>query len=187
MQRGQLTRLSALAALAIAAIAVLLVLVTSHSSYVINAEFYDAGQLVKGDLVTVGGHTVGSVGAVKLTGNELADIELDISDSSITPLRRGTIATIGQLSLTGVANRFVALTPGPGAPLLVGRIGFKPYCTSRQGLSATEAFGVGPPGVVPAEWSLPRRSITKSGIVSLPCCLSAIHCFKCCSKMLTRI
>src|ERR1700733_5759524 len=122
MQRGQLTRLSALAALAIAAIAVLLVLVTSHSSYVINAEFYDAGQLVKGDLVTVGGHTVGSVGAVKLTGSELADIELDISDSSITPLRRGTIATIGQLSLTGVANRFVALTPGPGAPLHTGGI-----------------------------------------------------------------
>lgn len=29
---------------------------------------------------------------------------------------------------------------GPGAPLLASRIGFKPYCTSRQGLSATEAF-----------------------------------------------
>lgn len=29
---------------------------------------------------------------------------------------------------------------GPGAPLQVNRIGFKPYCTSRQGLSATEAF-----------------------------------------------
>ncbi|HEX4194883.1 MAG TPA: MmgE/PrpD family protein, partial [Stellaceae bacterium] len=29
---------------------------------------------------------------------------------------------------------------GPGAPLLARRIGFKPYCTSRQGLSATEAF-----------------------------------------------
>lgn len=29
---------------------------------------------------------------------------------------------------------------GPGAPLHLNRIGFKPYCTSRQGLSATEAF-----------------------------------------------
>jgi len=28
----------------------------------------------------------------------------------------------------------------PGAPLLASKIGFKPYCTSRQGLSATEAF-----------------------------------------------
>ena len=29
---------------------------------------------------------------------------------------------------------------GPGAPLHLSHIGFKPYCTSRQGLSATEAF-----------------------------------------------
>ena len=29
---------------------------------------------------------------------------------------------------------------GPGAPPHLARIGFKPYCTSRQGLSATEAF-----------------------------------------------
>jgi 2-methylcitrate dehydratase PrpD len=29
---------------------------------------------------------------------------------------------------------------GPGAALHLNRIGFKPYCTSRQGLSATEAF-----------------------------------------------
>jgi 2-methylcitrate dehydratase PrpD len=29
---------------------------------------------------------------------------------------------------------------GPGAPIHLMRIGFKPYCTSRQGLSATEAF-----------------------------------------------
>jgi len=29
---------------------------------------------------------------------------------------------------------------GPGTPLLASRIGFKPYCTARQGLSATEAF-----------------------------------------------
>jgi 2-methylcitrate dehydratase PrpD len=29
---------------------------------------------------------------------------------------------------------------GPAAPLHLARIGFKPYCTSRQGLAATEAF-----------------------------------------------
>lgn len=31
-------------------------------------------------------------------------------------------------------------TAGPGAPIHLMRTGFKPYCTSRQGLSATEAF-----------------------------------------------
>jgi phospholipid/cholesterol/gamma-HCH transport system substrate-binding protein len=120
MQRDQLTRLSALGALAVAAVAVVIVLMTSGSTYVLHAQFYDAGQLVGGDLVTVGGHKVGSIGAIKLADNGLADIELDISDGGITPLRRGTVATIGQLSLTGVANRFVGLTPGGGAPIQSG-------------------------------------------------------------------
>lgn len=120
MQRGQLTRLSALAALAIAAIAVIVVLVTSGSAYVLHAEFYDAGQLVNGDLVTVGGHQVGTIGGVKLADNGLADIELQITDSSITPLKTSTLATIGQLSLTGVANRFVGLEPGGGSPIKSG-------------------------------------------------------------------
>jgi phospholipid/cholesterol/gamma-HCH transport system substrate-binding protein len=120
VQREQLTRLSALGALALAAIAVLVVLLTSSSAYVLHAQFYNAGQLVGGDLVTVAGHQVGSVGSISLAKNGLADIELDISDSSVTPLRRGTIATIGQLSLTGVANRFVGLTPGTGAPIRNG-------------------------------------------------------------------
>ncbi|MDQ6834841.1 MAG: MlaD family protein [Actinomycetota bacterium] len=114
MQRAQLTRLSALAALALAAAVVIFLLLSSSSTYVLHAEFYDAGQLVRGDLVTVAGHQVGTVGSVSLARDGLASIELDISDPGITPVRRGTVARIGQLSLTGVANRFVALQPGPG-------------------------------------------------------------------------
>ncbi len=118
MQRSQLARLTAVLALAIAVVALVVVLLAGGSTYVLHAQFSDAGQLVNGDLVTVAGHQVGSVGQVKLADNGLADVELDISDGSITPVHATSLATIGQLSLTGVANRFVGLTPAGGGPAI---------------------------------------------------------------------
>jgi phospholipid/cholesterol/gamma-HCH transport system substrate-binding protein len=119
--RQQLARVGAFAALAAAAIIVVILLISSGSTYVLHVPFRDAGQLVKGDLVTVAGHQVGSVGAITLTDNGLADVELDISDGGITPIRSGTIAQIGQLSLTGLANRFVGLSlSGAGHPIPSG-------------------------------------------------------------------
>jgi phospholipid/cholesterol/gamma-HCH transport system substrate-binding protein len=116
MTREHVARIAGILALGIAVVALILVLFTGGSSYVVHADFYDAGQLVRGDLVTVAGHHVGSVGSISLSKNGLADVELDISDTSITPIHEGTLASIGQLSLTGVANRFVGLTLSGAGP-----------------------------------------------------------------------
>ena len=74
--------------------------------------FQNAGQLVKGDDVQVGGRRVGGVDDILLTSNNQAEVVVTV-DSPYAPLHQGTTATIRLTSLSGVANRYIALTPGP--------------------------------------------------------------------------
>jgi phospholipid/cholesterol/gamma-HCH transport system substrate-binding protein len=75
-------------------------------------EFAEADQLVRGDQVQVGGTPVGSVTNIELTHDFKALITIHI-DSSLVPLHEGTIAQVRVPSLTTVANRYIALSPGP--------------------------------------------------------------------------
>jgi phospholipid/cholesterol/gamma-HCH transport system substrate-binding protein len=118
-QTGVLPRVIAIAALAIAACAVAVAILGSGSSYTIHTRFVDAGQLVKGNLVEVGGRPIGKVSDIRLTDDNQADLELRITDREFRPLHEGTAATIRQVGLSGVANRFVELTPcRPTSPVL---------------------------------------------------------------------
>jgi phospholipid/cholesterol/gamma-HCH transport system substrate-binding protein len=74
--------------------------------------FGEAGQLVRGDQVQVGGVPVGSITDIVLTKDFKARITIHV-DSSLTPLHEGTVAQVRVPSLSSVANRYIALSPGP--------------------------------------------------------------------------
>ena len=80
--------------------------------YTLTATFTNGGQLVKGDQVEIGGRPVGTVSAAELDAHGQAEVKLRLDDS-VGKLHRGTTATIRSPSLSGIANRYVALAPGP--------------------------------------------------------------------------
>ena len=83
--------------------------VQGPSSYTVKARFLNAGQLVKGNLVEVGGIQAGSVKNFEITADGQVEVELEIDDK-YAPLREGTRgASIRQDSLSSVANRYIEL------------------------------------------------------------------------------
>jgi phospholipid/cholesterol/gamma-HCH transport system substrate-binding protein len=104
----------ALGALAVAVVVVAIILLTGGSQHTYHLLFQNAGQLVKDDDVQVGGRRVGSVRKIELTNNNLARITIAV-DNDFAPLHEGTTAIIRATSLSGVANRYIALTPGPNS------------------------------------------------------------------------
>jgi len=98
--------------LAVAVVAVLLLRGDGGSTY--KLRFENAGQLVKDDDVQVGGRRIGSVRKITLTDDNQAEITISVQDG-YAPLHEGTTALIRATSLSGIANRYVALTPGPNS------------------------------------------------------------------------
>jgi phospholipid/cholesterol/gamma-HCH transport system substrate-binding protein len=98
--------------LAVAVVAVLLLRGDEGSTY--KLRFENAGQLVKDDDVQVGGRRIGSVRKISLTDDNQAEITISVQDD-YAPLHQGTSALIRATSLSGIANRYIALTPGPNS------------------------------------------------------------------------
>ncbi|MBI5105271.1 MAG: MCE family protein [Solirubrobacterales bacterium] len=103
--------MAACAALVAVAAVVVVVLVSGGDGYSVRVRFQDAGQLVKGNLVTVAGEQVGEITKLRLTDDGQAEATITVQDD-YAPLRRGTRAVIRQRSLSGVANRYIALQLG---------------------------------------------------------------------------
>lgn len=109
------TRALALGALLVAVIVVgVLVIGGGGTDYTVKANFINASQIVKGDLVQVGGVPIGKVQDIALTEDGQAQLTLHLTGDHYAPLRRGTKLIVRQASLSGVANRYIDVSLPPG-------------------------------------------------------------------------
>ena len=106
------SRVAALGALLLAVGVVAVYLLGGTRTREYELYFQNAGQLVNGNDVQIGGRRIGSVREITLTRDNQARVSVEVEEP-YAPLHRGTRAVIRQTSLSGVANRYVALTPGP--------------------------------------------------------------------------
>jgi phospholipid/cholesterol/gamma-HCH transport system substrate-binding protein len=112
---GTVARVLSAGALAVAAVVVAVLLLGSGGGYELRVRLDNAGQLVEGNLVKVGGRSVGKIDTIELTRRNQAQLTLRIDDAELAPLHEGTTAIVRATSLSGVANRYLALAPGPNS------------------------------------------------------------------------
>jgi phospholipid/cholesterol/gamma-HCH transport system substrate-binding protein len=112
-RRSRLTRALAAGAVVLAIAIAAVVLFTTNGDYTVSAVFPNAGQLVKGNEVDIGGRPVGVVDDISLTDDGQALVKMSLSEH--TPLHQGTTATIRVTSLSGIANRYVSIETAPNS------------------------------------------------------------------------
>lgn len=104
-------RIAAVLALAAAFVFLLIVLFGGNGGHRYTLVFQNAGQLVPDNQVLIGGSPVGSVESIELNDENLAVIEVEVEQQ----LHEGTTAVIRATSLSGVANHYVSISPGPNS------------------------------------------------------------------------
>src|SRR5688500_13247279 len=87
-------------------------MLSGSDKYNVKATFQTAGQLGDGNEVQGGGKPIGEVTSIELTEDGQAEVEMEV-DSEFEPLHDGTRAGVRVGSLSGIAGRYVSLTPGP--------------------------------------------------------------------------
>ena len=107
-----LARFAAVAGLIAAAALVAFLMFGNGGKYEVTAVFENAGQLVRGNQVQVGGRPVGTITDIGLNDDGQAEVKMQVDDEDLTPLPQGTTATVRATSLSGIANRYVSLKLG---------------------------------------------------------------------------
>jgi phospholipid/cholesterol/gamma-HCH transport system substrate-binding protein len=98
-------------ALAAAVIVLAIVLFSGNGGHKYTLVFQNAGQLVPDNQVLIGGSPAGTVESIGLTDDNLAEVKVEVEQE----LHEGTTATIRATSLSGVANHYVSISPGPNS------------------------------------------------------------------------
>lgn len=108
-------------ALALVVLVLLWMLLVRDGSHQYTLVFESAGQLVKGDLVRIGGTPVGDIDAIEVGDDGQAEVTVSVSEE-FAPLHRGSTATIRWQGLVGTANRYIDISPAPNfkSPLADG-------------------------------------------------------------------
>jgi phospholipid/cholesterol/gamma-HCH transport system substrate-binding protein len=114
-RRAWISRAAGGGALLVGLVLVLVILFGGSSGRTYHLTFQNGGQLVSGNEVLVAGQKIGTVDSINLTDDSNADVTISVDE----PLHEGTTAIIRATSLSGIANRYVSITPGPdNAPTL---------------------------------------------------------------------
>jgi phospholipid/cholesterol/gamma-HCH transport system substrate-binding protein len=95
----------------VAVIVLAIVFFGSGSGHKYTLVFQNAGQLVPDNQVLIGGSPAGTVESIGLTDDNLAEVHVSVDQE----LHEGTTATIRATSLSGVANHYVSISPGPNS------------------------------------------------------------------------
>lgn len=104
-------RIAAIAALAVAVVVLAIILLSGNGGHKYTFIFQNAGQLVADNQVLIGGSPAGTVESIGLTDNNLAEVKVEVDQE----LHEGTTAAIRATSLSGVANHYVSVSPGPNS------------------------------------------------------------------------
>ena len=102
----------ALGAFVVLAVVVVVLLTGGSQPTEYKLRFANASQLVDDNDVQIGGRRVGSVKDIQLTDDNQAEVTIEVEDGYV-PLHEGTTASVRLGSLSGQANRYVMLEPGP--------------------------------------------------------------------------
>jgi phospholipid/cholesterol/gamma-HCH transport system substrate-binding protein len=136
-------RIAVIAALAAAVIALAIVYFNSGGGHQYTLLFQNAGQLVPDNQVLIGGSPAGTVESIELSDNNLAEVHVEVEQQ----LHEGTTAVIRATSLSGVANHYVSISPGPNSSPALGEGATLGLASTTTPVDIDQLFNTFPPAV----------------------------------------